>query len=408
MSKPKNKLKGKMKYVIFLMDGAADYPIKELGKKTPLQAANKPNIDWLAKNGRCGKLITIPDGFPKGSDTANLSILGYDPLLVQGRGVLEAANMGIKLNKNDIALRCNLINVKGSRINDYSAGHISSEEAKILINLIDKKLGSNEVKFFPGVSYRHILVLKNKYSSDVECFAPHDIYGKKVQDFLARAKNKQAEKTAKLINELILKSPEILEGHKVNKKRKSAKKNTANMIWPWSPGKKPNIKTFKELYNIKGAVISAVDLVNGIGVCAGFDVIKVKGATGLYDTNYEGKADAALKALKSHDFVYVHVEAPDEAGHSGDFKLKVKAIEDFDKRLVGSFIKKMNGKVCIAVLPDHPTPVSLKTHSAEPVPFLIYNPDKKADSVKKFDEFSAEKGSYGVIGRKKFIAELFS
>lgn len=395
-----------MKYIILIMDGAADYPIKELGNKTPLQVAKKPNIDALTTKGRCGMLITVPEDMPPDSAVANMSILGYDlRKCYQGRAVLEAANIGIKLDRYDIALRCNLISVEEDKIKDYSAGHISNEEAKQLIKLIDKKLGSKEIKFYPGVSYRHLLVLKSKkFSPDLECAPPHDFGNALVSKVLVKPKNRSAKPTADLLNRLIMESQPILENHPVNLKRRKLGKNTANSIWPWSPGRKPVMKTFQELYNIKGAVISAVDLINGLGIYAGFDVIKVKGATGLWDTNYEGKADACIKALKNNDLVYLHVEAPDEAGHAGNSKLKLRTIEDFDKRLVGRILKKVGKNVVIAILPDHATPVLVKTHVHGAVPFLIYDPRQKGDSLRKFDEESCKKGSYGLVRAKDFVS----
>ena len=394
-----------MKHIIFLLDGAADYPLGKLGDKTPLQVANKPNMDSLAKKGRCGKLITIPKGFPKASDVANLSVLGYDPKLVDGRGVLEAANQGIDIKYDEIAFRCNFICVENGRIKNHSAGHITNEESSELIKELNEKLGSEKVKFYQGVSYRNVLVLKgNDFSKELDCVPPHDIPGKEIEEVTIKGDSF----TTTFLYGLAAKAHQLLEKHSINIKRAKEGKDMANYIWLWSPGKKPKIKTFQELYNLKGAVISAVDLINGMGIYAGFDVIKVKGATGLHDTNYEGKADAAIKALENHDFVYVPVEAPDEAGHAGDYKLKIKTIEDFDKRLIGRFLENIKEDIVIAILPDHPTPISVKTHTDDPIPFLIYNPEKEADSVEKFDEFSVENGSYGVLKKDEFIKELLS
>jgi len=396
-----------MKHIIFIIDGAADYPIDELGGKTPLMVANKPNIDSLAKKGKCGLLKTIPENFNKGSAVANLSILGYDPLIYfHGRGVLEAAAMGVKLNIKDVAVRCNTLCVEDSKIKNYSAGYISNKESAELIKAIDKKLGNDKIKFYPGVSYRHLLVLKEDYSEDVECMPPHDHQGEEISKLMVKAKSKKGEKTAALLNKLMLDSKAILEKHPVNLKRVEQGKDPANMIWPWSPGKKPEMKRFQELYGIKGAVISAVDLVKGLGIYAGFDVINVEGATGLWNTNYEGKADACIKALEAHDFVYVHVEAADEAGHEGNLKLKIKCIEDFDKRLLGRVLENLKEDVCIAVLPDHLTPVKVRAHVSDPVPFLIYKPGEKGDEVERFDEESCKNGSYGLIKGNKFISAL--
>ncbi len=386
------------------MDGAADYPLEELDEKTPLMVANKPNIDNLAKKGRCGLLETVPRDMETDSAIANLSLLGYDlKRCYQGRAVFEATNMGVELEEKDIALRCNLITVQDNKIKDYASGHISSEEAEQLIRAVEQNLGNTKIKFYPGVSYRHLLVLKGKFSIDIECYPPHDHPGEETAKLMVKPKSKEGEETAILLNKLILDSKPILERHPVNIKRVKEGKDAANMIWLWSPGKKPQMKTFQELYGIKGAVISAVDLINGLGIYAGFDVIKVDGATGLWNTNYEGKADACVKALENHDLVYVHVEGIDEASHIGDLKLKIKAIEDFDKRLVGRVLKNLKDNVSIALLPDHLTPVKIRSHVADPIPFLIYKPGEKGDNIKKFDEESCKDGSYGIFIGNQFI-----
>jgi 2,3-bisphosphoglycerate-independent phosphoglycerate mutase len=393
-----------VKYLIFLGDGMADYPIKELGNRTPLQVADKPNIDSLAKKGRCGLLKTLHEGMPLGSDVANLSILGYDPeMCSEGRGVLEAASMGIKIAEDELVFRCNLICVQNGKIKNHSAGHITSKEAIVLIKDLNKKLGSSIIRFYPGVSYRHVLVLKgNEFSKKVECTPPHDVLGAEIKKVMVRGD----KHTSEVLNELILKSNELLENHPLNLERAKKGKDKANYIWPWSPGKKLRIKKFFDKYGKKGAVISAVDLLQGIGVYAGFDIIRVEGATGLANTNYEGKANAVIEGLKSHDFVFCHVEASDEAGHEGDYELKVKTIEYFDKRLIGNVLRRLNeikDKVCIAVLPDHYTPCIKKTHSVEPVPFLIYNPKIKVDSCEKFDEENCKKGVLGLLEGEEFI-----
>ncbi len=395
-----------MKYVILIMDGAADYPAGELGGKTPLQAAVKDSIDALAKKSVCGLFRTVPVNFSTGSAVANLSILGYDPLVhFHGRGVLEAAAMNVFLNDADVAFRCNTICVShDGKIKNHSAGHISSEEAALLIEEANDKLGSRDVVFHSGVSYRHLLILKGGHSADVKCFPPHDYAGRPYRELLVAAGNAQAEKTASLLNEIILKSTRVLENHPVNLLRERQGRDRANMLWPWSPGKKPAMKTFHERFGIKGAVISAVDLVKGLGVYSGFDVINVEGATGLYDTNYEGKADACIRALKNHDLVYVHVEAADEAGHEGDVRLKVKCIEDFDRRLVKNILDGIDAtNTAVAILPDHYTPVATRSHSSEPVPFLICNPAVMPDSVGRFDEDSCRSGGYGLIEDCTFI-----
>jgi 2,3-bisphosphoglycerate-independent phosphoglycerate mutase len=398
-----------VKYVIFLGDGMADYPIRELGNKTPLQVAFKPNIDMLAQKGRCGLLKTLHEGMPLGSDIANLSIFGYNAKTCsEGRGVLEAASMGIEVAQDEVVFRCNLICVKDGKIKNHSAGHITSEESVVLIKDLDKKLGSDKVKFHPGVSYRHILVLKGcDFSKNVNCTPPHDVPGTDMKKVMVKGD----KLTSDFLNNLILKSNELLEDHPLNLRRARDGKDKANYIWPWSPGKKPNMTKFFDKFGKRGAVISAVDLLQGIGVCAGLDVIKVKGATGLANTNYEGKADAVIEGLKTHDFVYCHVEASDEAGHEGDYALKIKTIEYLDKRLIGKVLKRLNevnDEVSVAVLPDHFTPCIKKTHTGEPVPFLIYNPRIAAQSVGKFDEESCKKGSYGVLDGEEFIKKLFS
>jgi 2,3-bisphosphoglycerate-independent phosphoglycerate mutase len=394
-----------MKYIIIVGDGMADYAIKELKGKSPLQAAKTPNMDWIAANGACGKLITVPKGMPPGSDVANMSVLGYDAKeCYTGRGPLEAASIGIKLGKDDIAFRCNLITEKDGILDDYSAGHITNEEAAELMRAVQVEFGKPDIEFHQGVSYRHLLVLKNGFSEKVDCTPPHNVTGSKIAKVLVKAKGKEGEKTAHLINKMILDSKVFLSKHPVNKDRIKKDMNPGNMIWPWSPGKKPSMKTFQELYGIKGAAISAVDIIFGIGMFAGFKPIKVKGATGLYDTNYEGKADACIKALEDYDLVLVHVEAPDEASHGGDLELKMKTIEDLDERLIGRILKKADLKnTRIVVLPDHLTPIKVKTHVSEPVPIAMYGPKIKRDKVKKYDEFSTELGSLGVLTPKEFM-----
>ncbi|MEN2995352.1 MAG: cofactor-independent phosphoglycerate mutase [Thermodesulfovibrio sp.] len=376
-----------MKYIVIVPDGAADYPVDELGGKTPLQVANTPNMDFLASNGIVGCVKNIPEGFPPGSDVANLSILGYDPrIYYTGRAPLEAVSMGLTLSKNDIAYRCNLVTLRFEKkqifMEDYSAGHITSEEAKILIEEINKKLGSDSLRFYPGVSYRHIMIWKDG-TEDVECIPPHDITGKEITKYLPIGKN------ANFLKELIFKSMEILREHHVNKKRISEGKKPANSIWLWGQGRTPHLPTYQEKYKINGALISAVDLTKGLGILAGFHIINVPGATGWIDTNYEGKAEYALNALERVDFVYIHIEAPDEAGHQGDYRLKIKAIEDIDKIVLGKILNeapKRFKEFKILLLPDHPTPIKVKTHTADPVPFVIYNSKKKEEKKRKFSE----------------------
>ncbi|MEO0020386.1 MAG: cofactor-independent phosphoglycerate mutase [candidate division WOR-3 bacterium] len=398
-----------MKYIIFLGDGMADYPVPELGNKTPLQVAKKPTIDSIAKMGRCGSFITVPEDMPPGSEVANLTVLGYDPKkYYQGRGVIEAASLGVRLEPDDVALRCNLICIQEGKIKNHSAGHITTEEAALLIEEVNRQLSNPDVRFYPGFTYRHLCVLKNG-SPEVECFPPHDYVGEKALELLPRAKKPDAETTARILRELILKSWEFLPGHAVNLNRTLQGKDPANSIWFWSPGKKPQMPTFKELYGLSGAVISAVDLIKGLGVYAGFDVINVPGATGLIDTNYEGKADACLDALKDHDIVFLHLEAPDEAGHSRDVKQKIQAIELFDSRLVARVMKGLKeGQIeaTVAVLSDHPTPVSKGNHTHGPVPVAIYNPRLEPDEVDRFDEQSVLKGRLGTILGDGFIKTL--
>lgn len=397
-----------MKYIIILGDGMADYPLESLGNKTPLQAANKPNIDKLASLGKTGKLITVPDDMPPGSEIANMAVLGYDVKKVyQGRGVLEAASMGVELSENDLAMRCNIICIENNIIKNHSAGHISNEEAYEIINDLKKEFDSDIITFYPGVSYRHLLVIKGG-KNDFDCTPPHDVPGTAFKDVLVKPKSEKSE-TGDLLNELIIKSQAFLKNHPVNLRRIEKGKDPANSIWPWSPGNKPEMQTLQELYGIKGAVISAVDLLYGIGKYAGMTGIKVLGSTGLYDTNYEGKAKAAVEALKDHDLVYLHIEASDEAGHEGDEVLKTKTIEYLDQRVVKYIMEetaKMEETVVIALLPDHPTPCVLKTHTRDPVPFIIYHPGEKQDSVTTYDEEATKLGAYGILKGNEFIRAL--
>ncbi len=379
-----------MKYIVLVGDGMADYPVPELGNLTPLQAANIPNMDFIAKHGRCGIAKTVPDNMPAGSDVANLSIMGYDPArYYSGRGPLEAASIGVPLGKDDIAFRCNLITEKDGMLADYSAGHISSEEARELIDAVDNELGGKDCRFHAGVSYRHLLVMKK--GEKAECTPPHDAVGQPVQDVLPRGEDSE------MLIDFIKSSKPVLEKHEVNLKRKKIGKNIANLIWPWGQGKAPDMPRFKDLYGISGSIISAVDLLKGIGKYAGLDIINVPGATGYLDTNFSGKAAYALESLKERDFVLVHVEAPDEAGHMGNIEAKVRAIEDFDEKVVGGMLNELTGEYRILVLPDHPTPISVRTHTAEPVPFAIYSSSESADYVDRFDEFAAQEGVFGLV-----------
>ena len=400
-----------MKYIVILGDGMADEPIEALGNKTPLQAASKPYIDLLATKGKSGLLDTIPAGFKPGSEIANLSVLGYDiPKVFEGRGSLEAASIGVDIESGEMAMRCNLICIEDEKIKNHSAGHISSEEAKELMLFLDKELNDGKVSLYPGVSYRHLLKLKGG-NKNLECTAPHDVPGIPFRDVLIKAGSKDAEVTAAYLNDLILKSQVLLKDHPINLKRIAEGKDPANSIWPWSPGYRPQMDTLQTLFGIKsGSAISAVDLIMGIGVYAGLKVVHVEGATGLYDTNYEGKAQAAIEALKNDDFVYLHIEASDEAGHEGDYELKKKTIEYLDSRVVKTIYeatKNWDEPITIAVLPDHPTPCHLRTHTSKPVPFLIYRSNGDADNVQVYDEFESAKGAYGILRGKEFMETLF-
>ena len=396
-----------MKYLLILGDGMADYPVTELDNKTPLQTANKPNMDMIATKGRNGLLKTVPNSMTPGSGTAILSVLGYDPTCYYtGRGPFEAAARNIKLDKNDVVYRCNLITEKDNKIVDHSADHITNGESAELIQTLKNKIKKpSNIEFFAGLSYRHFLIIRNyKHNEIVKCTPPHDAIGTKIQNILPKAKTKDATSTADLLSRMILDSKKVLEDHPVNVARKMSNKRAANMIWPWGRGKTTLLPTFKEKYGLDAAVISAVDLVKGIGMYSEMKIVKVPGATGEHDTNYEGKADYALEALETHDMVLVHVEAPDEAGHSQDYKLKVKTIEDLDKRLLGKLLDGLKEECVIAVLPDHPTPIKIGTHTRDPVPFTIYVPSTKADKVKQFDEDSAKKGMFGLIEGEAFMS----
>ncbi len=389
-----------MKYIVIVGDGMADYPLKKLGGKTPLEVADKPNMDSIAFKGKMGILKTVPDGMVPGSDVANLSILGYDPKkYYTGRGPLEAGSMGVKLGDEDTAFRCNLITEKDGRVFDYSSGHITTEEAKELIEEMKKfKIG----EFYIGVSYRHLFVMRN-CNPKIQTAPPHDIGGKLISDHLIKPRDSEI---AQKLNQFMMASKGVLSKHPVNIARVKQGKNPANMIWLWSNGKKPKLEKMKDKYGLRAALISAVPLINGIGIYTGMEIINVPGVTGYYDTNYEGKADYALKALESNDFVYVHVEAPDEAGHVGDLEMKIKTIEDLDKRLVGRILD--GAEECkIAILPDHPTPIKVRMHVPDPIPFAIYAPHLSGDKL-RFDESSAKMGSLGFIVGEEFMKLLLT
>lgn len=397
-----------MKYIIVLGDGMADEPLAELGGKTPLEAAETPVMDRLAREGRVGRFVTVPAGFHPGSEVANMTVLGYDVTTsFEGRGVLEAASMGVDVPEGFMAMRCNLITVSDGKIKNHSGGHISTEEASQLIADLGKELGDDVVTFYPGVSYRHLMLIKNG-DKRVTCTPPHDVPGTPFADVMVKADVAEAEPTAGLINSLILKSQKFLAGHPVNLKRQAEGKDPANSIWPWSPGYRPLMKPLSEKFPVKdGVVISAVDLIFGIGAYAGLRRIDVEGATGLYDTNYEGKAEAAIDALRNGaDFVFLHVEASDEAGHEGDIELKKRTIEYLDKRILSPIVEASESfgePLAIAVLPDHPTPCRLRTHTSEPVPFLIYKPGMTPDDVTSFSERSASQGAYGTVSGDEFM-----
>ena len=400
-----------MKYLLVVGDGMADYPLPELGNKTPLQVAYKPNIDSITAKGRSGLIKTVPDECTPGSDTAICSVLGYDPrIYCPGRGPLEAPARGIKLSENDSAYRCNIITEKDNEILDYSAGHITTAEAAQLIDTVREAFGKpRKIEFYAGLDYRHFLILRDFPNPElIECTPPHDAAGLKISQILPKAKSAEVEKEAKMLRELILGSRDVLRAHPVNIAREKAGKRPGNLIWPWGGGKKPSMQTLKEKYDLRSAVVAAVDLVKGIGSYAGMEIINVPGATGLADTNYEGKADAVLKAFEHNDLVFVHVEAPDEAGHVKDYKLKVKTIEDLDKRLLGRILKGMNEPFAVAILPDHPTPIKIGTHSRDPVPFSIASPSLKPDGVKIFDEFSVQKGEFGLVKDDYLISLLIA
>lgn len=399
-----------MKSIIILGDGMADEPIEALGGKTPMQYADTPYMDKLAEMGVTGRMKTVADGFHPGSEVANMAVLGYDlPTVYEGRGVLEAASIGYDLKPSEMAMRCNLICVEGDILKNHSSGHITTEEADELIRFLNEKLGPDRIHFYTGVSYRHLLVVKGG-DKRLDCTPPHDVPLHPFRPLMIKPEAPEAQETADLLNNLILQSQEILKDHPVNLQRIAAGKDPANSIWPWSPGYRPAMQTMQEMYGFKqGSVISAVDLIRGIGVYAGLEVIDVEGTTGLYDTNYEGKAHAALEALKTNDFVYLHVEASDEAGHEGDVDLKIRTIENLDKRAIGILfeeLQKWDEPVAIAVLPDHPTPCAIRTHTNTPVPFLIYKPGQEPDSVTRFDEFSVLEGKHGILEKDEFIKEL--
>ena len=416
-----------MKRVIILGDGMADLSVERLGGKTLLQYAHKPMMDQLAKEGRCGRLVTVPEGFPPGSEVANTAILGYDLNKVyEGRGPLEAASIGYEMADDDFAIRCNIITIEDGKIITHNGGNLETKDADVLIQYLNEHLGNERVKFITGIQYRHLLVIKggNKH---IVCAPPHDHPNEEWRELLVRPENSEyseyseysdnsrlsAQQTADLINDLILKSQELLAKHPYNLAKAAKGERQANSIWPWSGGYRPSMETLMQQYpEIKsGAVISAVDLIQGIGKYAGLRIIKVPGATGLANTNYEGKAQAAIDALRQDDFVFVHVEASDEAGHDGDLDLKLKTIEYLDQRLIAPIyheVKDWQEDVCIAVLPDHLTPVEMRIHVGQPVPFLIWHRGIEADDVQQYDEVSCVNGSYGLLKLNEFMQALMA
>ena len=405
-----------MKHIIILGDGMADLPVERLGGKTLLQYAHKPMMDQLAREGRCGRLVTVPEGFPPGSEVANTAILGYDLNKVyEGRGPLEAASIGYEMADDDMAIRCNIITLEDGRIITHNGGNLQTKDADELIKYLNEHLGNDRVKFITGIQYRHLLVIRGG-SKHIVCAPPHDHPNEEWRGLLVKAEENApveegrmtAQETADLINDLILKSQELLAAHPYNKAKAAKGERQANSIWPWSGGYRPSMATLQEQYpQVKsGTVISAVDLIRGIGHYAGLKIVEVEGATGLADTNYEGKAQAAIDALRHDDFVFVHVEASDEAGHDGDLELKLKTIEYLDQRLIAPIYREIQTwqePVCMAILPDHLTPVEMRIHVGQPVPFIIWHRNIEPDSVEQYDEVSCVSGSYGLLKLNEFM-----
>lgn len=408
-----------MKHLIILGDGMSDHKVAGLGGKTPLEYASTPHFDFLASQGRCGLLQTVPEGFSPGSEVANTAILGYDLNEVyEGRGPLEAASIGYEMQPGDMAMRCNILTLThDGNIANHHGGHLTTEEGRELIEMLDRELGDERVKFIPGIQYRHLLIIKggNKH---ISANPPHDHPGEPWRPLLVKPDGDVTEEgrmtpeeTADLLNSLIERSQELLDNHPINLRRKAEGRLTANSIWPWSAGYRPSMLTLQQMYpQVKtGAVITAVDLIRGIGRYAGLRSIEVEGATGLADTNYEGKCKAAIEALRTDDFVFLHVEATDEAGHDGDVELKVKATEYLDKRVVGPIIEEVmtwDEPVAIALLPDHATPVELRVHKGEPVPFAIWYKGIEPDSVTSYTEAECARGGYGTLHLMQFMHEF--
>jgi len=404
-----------MKYIVIIGDGMADWSLDELNGKTPLQVADKPNIDHLTLKGKAGLLENVPKTLNPGSDVANMAIFGYDPLkYYSGRGSLEAVSIGLKLSDDDLVFRCNLVTEKDGKLISSNADHISSKEANILINHLNKSLFdennlfgkflSDHPIFYFGMDYKHLFVIKNLSLTNISIIPPHDIIGDEINSYLT------LDGEAKIIKDLILQSKEVLKNHPINEKRLEEGKNPANMIWLWGQGLKPKLPLFKDMHGLKGSVITGVDLLKGIALCAGLDIVNVPGATAFYDTNYKGKGKYAVDNLKKQDIQFVHIEAPDEAGHDGNIEEKIKAIERIDKDIVGQILDNINnyGDYKIAILPDHYTPIAIRTHSRDPVPLAIYSTTDTGDEVKVYDEFSVVKGCLGTDKGHNLINKLLN
>ena len=392
-----------VKYILLIPDGMADRPLDELDGKTPMQVARKPNMDHLAANGKVGAVHTIPQGMAPGSDVAAMSLLGYDPrTYYTGRGPIEAASMEIPLERKDVAFRCNLVSSDGETMIDYSAGHVSTEEARELMTFVNEKLGTRKISFYPGVSYRHIMVWRDG-SPDVNTTPPHNIMGEPIEDHLPQGDGEQT------LRGLIYDSIDLLDNHPINRRRRDAGKNPANMIWPWGQGRTLDLPSFATKTGLTGAVVAAVDLVKGLGRAAGLKVVDVPGATGYLDTNFEGKARYALDALHERDFALVHIEAPDEAGHIGNIDAKIEAIENVDKKVLGTLLEGLKEveRFRILVAPDHVTPISIRTHAEDPVPFVLFSSFEPAGSNLPFDERAVQETKLRVEEGFRLIDLLF-
>ncbi len=391
-----------MKYVVIIGDGMADYPLKELNNKTPLQASVIPNMDYIASNGVNGFLKTIPDNMDPGSDVANLAIMGYDPEeFYTGRGPLEAASIGANIQDGEVAFRCNFITEKEGILADFNANHISTDESEKLIKTLNDEFGDIG-KFYLGVSYRNLFVFNDEDSASLKSLPPHDIVGDKIEESLLKP---YGDKNAELLNNMMNESTELLENHHVNKERIKSGKNPANMIWLWGQGVRPQMPAFKDKYGLKGATITGVDLIKGLGIYLGLNNIDVPGATGYFDTDYKQKAEYAIDALDDHDLIFIHIEAPDEAGHAGDIEEKIKAIESIDHKIVGKVLDELPkyDDYAISILPDHATPIYVKTHTMEPVPYAMCSTNNNRDDASQYNEVSAKRGSLGTIEGHKFM-----